>query len=172
MDIDSFLVSRKPHRPYTRPTATLANKVGLTSSVVYEVSWGLYETVPQVLRPYVDQEYYQAYRTETRQLFGEYFTLPKFLGFQNLANTLDTTFQGLAKCLCVQRALLQRWDKTQTQCTEIDNAWNDIDPEYYTHFKQQEILLKKNLLPQQQLIEDGDIISRPTATNQGGENNS
>lgn len=106
-----FIESRKPHRPYTNTAQSLASKANVSLIMAQEVQYGLYNPLPPSFHSYINPTHYNAYRTETRTLFGQAFDAPPFTTFTSLADYFDASIQELAKCLCIQRSLMQSWDR-------------------------------------------------------------
>lgn len=108
-----FIESRKPHRPYTNTAESLRSKTNPRVSLIMaqEVQYGLYNPLPPSFSGLIDEDAYDAYRRDTRSLFGQAFDAPPFTTFVALADYFDASIQELAKCLCIQRSLMQAWDR-------------------------------------------------------------
>lgn len=131
-----FIESRKPHRPYTNTAQSLASKAQVSLIMAQEVQYALYNPLPPSFTPYIDSAHYNKYRLTTRQLFGEAFDAPPFHTFTDLADYFDASIQELAKCLCIQRSLMQAWDRkiqsnSRPNIQEITEAFiQSFGPEY------------------------------------------
>ena len=136
MMLKYFIESRKPHRPYLNTAQSLASKAGVSLIMAQEVQYGLYNPLPPSFHGTIDPLSYDQYRAETRRLFGEAFDAPAFTTFVSLADYFDASIQEVAKCLCIQRSLMQMWDRkiqtgTRPRIDEITEAFvTSFGPEY------------------------------------------
>lgn len=112
MNIKDFLETRENRRPYRGPVANLQRLVGTSYAPAYEVAWCMYTPLPFKFLQYIDEDHYNSYVLETRLAFGELFDYPPFSSFSDLTLYYDTSLQELGKCLCLQRGLMQAYDKS------------------------------------------------------------
>lgn len=131
-----FLESRKPHRPYKFTAESLRSKANVSLIMAQEVQWGLYSPLPPAFSQFISPDDYYRYRSDTRRLFGEAFDAPPFTTFVGLADYFDASIQEVAKCLCIQRSLMQMWDRriqsgSRPRIDEITEAFiTTFGPEY------------------------------------------